>query len=97
VVAALGDDFGAPFAAGAANGRVVLAFAGFVVVADPASGASVRLDCAGSVTTLARLAGDVFRLGEVSADPVWVVDLGSSEPRLLFIPPAAPADEEVTY
>ena len=97
LLTALGDDAGSPIGTATANRRVVLAFSGFVVIVDPDTGAATRLDCAGAVTALARLNGDSFRLGEVSADPMWIIDLGGSEPRLLFIPPVAPADEELTY
>ena len=91
-ITALDEDFGAPIAVAGVKGRAVAAAARAVIVADLKNGSAVRLD--GSITALARLNGDAFRLTGYSADPMWMLDTGG-EPRLLFIPPAAPKGEEV--
>jgi hypothetical protein len=92
VITALDEDFGTPIAVAGVKGRAIAAAARAVIVADLKNGAAVRLE--GSITALARLNGDAFRLTAYSADPMWMLDTGGP-PRLLFIPPAAPMGEEV--
>jgi hypothetical protein len=48
-----------------------------------------RCDCA--ITGIQRLNGSaVFRLTEITRNPMWLLDAGKSELRTLFVPPAAP-------
>jgi hypothetical protein len=60
-----------------------------VVAFDLAAGkrAAVACDCA--VTGLVPM-GNLFRLNEPGAAPLWLLDAGAAEPRIVFVPPAAP-------
>lgn len=52
--------------------------------------AVTNLACACAPTGLARLAGnEAFRLTEMSSRPMWVLDAGGTEPRVLFVPAEA--------
>jgi len=47
------------------------------------------LSCQCTPTGLDRLAGtDVFRLTEPSTGPMWVLDAGAHQSRIVFVPPA---------
>jgi len=94
-LATLPEDAGTPLAVATAVRRALVAVSGAVIAVDLESGAATKFPCAG-VTGLAPLSGEAFRLTEMSGDPLWLIDGGGAEPRLLFIPPAAPASEEVT-
>lgn len=86
-LAALDENFGEPLAVAAAGSRALVAGSRAVAAIDIASGELSALPCSCEVTTLARLAGDSFRITPASASPVWMVS-GGPEARLLFIPPA---------
>ncbi len=92
VVAAESDSIPAPvgaesspdgkllFIAASANGRVL--------VLNVEDGSRWELTCACTPKALARTAAaSVFRLNDVSEQPVWLLDASSSEPRLVFVPP----------
>jgi hypothetical protein len=89
---ALDGNPGTPFAVAGTERRALVATSGSVIAVDLQTGAATALECAAPVTALARLNGDVFRLGAVTADPLWIVD-GGAQARVLFVPPAS---EEVT-
>ena len=55
----------------------------------------LRRSRAGEEAALGAAAYDAFRLNDVSGDPMWMIDLSGAQARLLFIPPAVAADEEV--
>lgn len=52
---------------------------------DLAAGASDRLPCSCSPTSLTRM-GNVFRLTELTKDPLWLLDQPESDPRVVFVP-----------
>jgi hypothetical protein len=52
---------------------------------DLVAGASNRLPCACSPTALARM-GNVFRLTDLTTDPLWLVDQPESTARVVFVP-----------
>ena len=52
---------------------------------DLSAGSRNRIACGCSPTTLARM-GDVFRLTELSGDPLWLLDAPESHPRIVFVP-----------
>ena len=52
---------------------------------DLSAGSRNRIACGCSPTTLARM-GDVFRLTELSGDPLWLLDAPESTPRIVFVP-----------
>jgi DNA-binding beta-propeller fold protein YncE len=57
--------------------------------------AASTIDCACKPTGMVRLAGnEAFRLTEMSNQPMWVLDAGGTEPRLLFIPADAPGSTQ---
>jgi DNA-binding beta-propeller fold protein YncE len=50
-------------------------------------GVVTKIACGCTPTGLARLAGDeVFRLTEISSRPLWMLEAGAHEPRILFVP-----------
>ncbi len=53
------------------------------------------IKCACTPTGMLRLAGnEAFRLTEMSSQPMWVLDAGETEPRVLFIPAEAPGSSQ---
>ena len=90
-LAAAADGVSAPVSvAAAADGSrffVVNAATATVGFVGAAGGPLTLLSCGCSPTTLAPLAGNaVFRLTEVSDDPLWLIDADALEPRLLLVP-----------
>jgi hypothetical protein len=55
---------------------------------DLAAGARNAIACTCSPKTLARM-GNLFRLNDLGADPVWLLDLRASDPRIVFVPALA--------
>ncbi len=63
-----------------------------VAVLDLAGGAAALVACPCKLTGLERLDGNaVFRLTELSAEPLWLLDGDAPEARVVFIPPDQPA------
>ena len=56
---------------------------------DLAAGSRTRIPCGCSPTVLARM-GSVFRLTELTADPLWLLDAPESAPRIVFVPAYEP-------
>jgi len=56
---------------------------------DLAAGSRTRIPCSCSPTVLARM-GNVFRLTELSGDPLWLLDAPESAPRIVFVPAFEP-------
>jgi hypothetical protein len=52
---------------------------------DLAAGSRTRIPCSCSPTVLARM-GSVFRVTELTADPLWLLDAPESAPRVVFVP-----------
>jgi hypothetical protein len=52
---------------------------------DLVAGSSNRLPCSCSPTSLARM-GNVFRLTELTKDPLWLLDQPESDARVVFVP-----------
>lgn len=76
------------------GGRAYVAGSGMVARVDMDSGASAALPCSCVITGLAPLNGDaLFRLNELSADPLWLMEAATAQPRMLFVPPAVPTPE----
>ena len=69
---------------------------GTVSIIDLRGEAAVKtVDCACKPTGLDRLAGnEVFRLTEFSKQPIWTVDAGGTEARVLFVPAEAAGSTE---
>ena len=89
-VIAAPDQNGAAFSALAfsADGKALfLASAATQAVTqlDLAAGSRNRIPCGCSPTVLARM-GSVFRLTELSGDPLWLLDAPESAPRIVFVP-----------
>jgi len=75
------------------NRRVFVANAGAgtVVVLDLAGGAPSVFACDCTVTGLERMQGNaVFRLTDLSGDPMWLLDGDAPEARVVFVPPQRP-------
>jgi hypothetical protein len=75
--------------ASSADGRTLLILdsSRTVRVIDLRSGAATALECECPPVAPQALRGNsVFRLTEAVEQPVWIVDAGSGEPRLLFVP-----------
>lgn len=63
-----------------------------VAVLDLAGGPAALVACPCNLAGLERLEGNaVFRLNELSAEPLWVFDGDAPEARVVFIPPEPPA------
>ncbi|HUI76382.1 MAG TPA: hypothetical protein VLY24_00665 [Bryobacteraceae bacterium] len=56
-----------------------------VTTIDLAAGARNAIACSCSPNTLARM-GNLFRLNDLGADPVWLLDTRANEPRIVFVP-----------
>ena len=56
---------------------------------DLAAGSRTHIPCGCSPTVLARM-GSVFRLTELSGDPLWLLDAPESAPRVVFVPAFEP-------
>jgi hypothetical protein len=89
-VIAAPDQNGAAFSALAfsADGKALFlasAAAQAVTQLDLAAGSRNRIPCGCSPTVLARM-GNVFRLTELSGDPLWLLDAPESAPRIVFVP-----------
>lgn len=52
---------------------------------DLTAGSRTRTACSCSPTVLARM-GSVFRLTELAADPLWLLDAPETTPRIVFVP-----------
>jgi len=74
-------------AASGDGARVFIAMrSGQVAVRNLATGTQTLLSCSCEPAGMWRLRGKaVFRLNELGAGPVWLVDGGATEPRILFI------------
>lgn len=73
---------------------VANANSGTVVILNQAGGTPVSLPCFCAPTALARLSGNaVFRLNELSAGPLWLLDADAPLPRILFVPPRNEASQ----
>ena len=59
-----------------------------VTAFDLTAGARNSIACSCSPKTLAAM-GNLFRLNELGADPVWLLDAQASQPRVLFVPALA--------
>ena len=80
---------------GSANGvafsgdgkRIFVSAAGAhgVMSYDAATGAKNVIQCECSPGSLVRM-GNVFRLNDLSSEPLWILDLAGSEPRIVFVP-----------
>jgi hypothetical protein len=84
------DDNGTAFSALAfsADGKALFlasSTAQAVTQLDLASGSRTRIACNCSPTVLARM-GSVFRLTELSGDPLWLLDAPERAPRIVFVP-----------
>jgi hypothetical protein len=84
------DENNAPFSAVAfsADGKALYlasAAAQAVTQLDLAAGSRTRISCNCSPTVLARM-GSVFRLTELTAALLWLVDAPESAPRIVFVP-----------
>lgn len=74
-----------------ADGKLVLAAARAgksVTIFDLAAGAATTLDCTCAPTGVARM-GSLFRLTDAGSGPVWLVDVGVSTARIVFVPARA--------
>lgn len=58
-----------------------------VDVLDLSSNARSTVECSCSPAGMTRM-GNLFRLNEPGAEPLWVFDPGAAEPRIVFVPPA---------
>jgi hypothetical protein len=80
------------------DGRQVFvadASSGIVATVDVETRRATVMSCGCRPTGLYRLKGNsIFRLTEISQEPVRVLDASSSEPRILIIPPSASAAAE---
>jgi hypothetical protein len=56
---------------------------------DLAAAARSRIPCSCAPTSLARMGG-VFRLTELTADPLWLLDAPEADPRVVFVPALTP-------
>lgn len=70
------------------GGRLFVANAGpgNVLVIDPAGGPPAPVPCQCALTALSRLNGSIFRLNDLSNDPLMLFDGGSAQPRVVFVP-----------
>jgi len=88
-VLAAREEFGSPNGvAFSADGKRVFVSAAAVHAVmsyDAATGAKNVIECECSPSGLVRM-GDVFRLNELSGEPLWMLDAGRSEPRIVFVP-----------
>ena len=78
------------------DGRILVADdkAGAVMIIQQDGGSSALIPCGGALTGLSRLpGGNVFRLSDPGDGPVWILDTGNSEPRILAVPPLLPPDQ----
>jgi hypothetical protein len=76
------------FSADGARAFVADPGAGGILVLDAGSGGAALLPCQGAPTGLHRLNGNsVFRLNEISAGPLYVLDASGARPRIVFVPP----------
>ena len=62
-----------------------------VDVLDLTSSARSTVACACSPAGITRM-GNLFRLNEPGAEPLWVFDPSAAEPRIVFVPPVARQD-----
>jgi hypothetical protein len=68
--------------------RVLMAGLRAVTVLDRATGQAQPLQCDCQIGGLAPM-GSMFRLNEMGAGPVWLVDVSEAEPKLIFVPARA--------
>ena len=92
VVAGEADGIEAPVAAQSSRDRkfvfVAAAGNGRILIFNMEDGSRRELTCPCSLQGLTRMSEEaVFRLGEASDGPMWLLDAASSEPRLVFVPP----------
>jgi len=59
-----------------------------VTTFDLTAGARNAIACSCSPKTLARM-GNLFRLNDLGKDPLWLLDLHASNPRIVFVPALA--------
>lgn len=80
VAVAVSQDGSRAFVANAKSGKVS-------IIDLKAETAARTMACACTLSGLDRLAGkDTFRLTEFSSQPMWMLDAGGTEPRVLFVP-----------
>jgi hypothetical protein len=94
MIASGSDGLGTPIAVESDSaGRIFVADqAGNLTILDRSHGAVLSLPCGCAPTGLFRLSGTAtFRLTEPSGAPMWVLDASGADPRVVAIPPAAPA------
>jgi hypothetical protein len=93
-IASARDGLGAPIGVESDSaGRIFVADqTGNLTILDRGRGSAVSLPCSCAPTGLFRLAGTAtFRLTEPSGAPMWVLDASGADPRVVAIPPGAPA------
>jgi hypothetical protein len=98
VVAGAADGIEAPIAAQSARNRrfvyIAAAGNGRILILNTEDGSRRELTCPCSLQVLAQMSDEtVFRLGEVSEGPMWLLDATSAEPRLVFVPPSRSEQE----
>jgi hypothetical protein len=98
VVAGLADGIEGPIAAQSSRNRkfvyVAAAGNGRILILNTEDGSRRELTCPCALQSLARMSEEaVFRLGEVSDGPMWLLDAGAAEPRLVFVPPVRSEQE----
>jgi hypothetical protein len=72
------------------NQQVLAASAGAVAMLGLDGGPPTLVACPCSLSGLHRLKGEaVFRLNDPSSDPMYLLDAGAAQPRVLFVPPGA--------
>jgi hypothetical protein len=54
---------------------------------------SRKIECPCLPETVSRLSESVFRVNHLTDGPLWLVDLNESEPRTVFVPAGAKAEE----
>jgi len=87
LVAGERDGIRGPIGVAAAGRRIVVANAGSVAVLDFDGGPAAVLPCPCTVTGLHPLGQrGVFRLGDLSAAPLYLLDAAAEEARVVFVP-----------
>jgi len=76
---------GVAFSADSKSIYVASAAAKTVTAIDLGSGTATPVTCDCTITTLAPM-GANFRLNEAGKGPLWMLDAGSSQPRIVFVP-----------
>jgi hypothetical protein len=87
LIAGVDDGIAGVTAAAADGTRVIIAMqSGQIAIRDRNTNAIATVSCACHPTGLARLRGaGIFRLNEIGDGPLWLLDPGSAQPRILFV------------